>query len=185
MNHLTLKWLLLGVPVLGMTALSYVVAPFAVLFERNGWLPGWLRWFQTFDHDLYGGLDWQQDHPRLYKTRLGMLLWLWRNPAGTFSYTVAGVWPAGEVRREGDPLTSNREPGHSGCCHTAVDNAWLFNYVRQWGASGKCLRLVFGWKLYAEQDGGVCRKPTDRKAKPAQWVMVAWPLAGFDNQQET
>ena len=185
MNNLTLKYLLLGIPVLTMTIISYPLAPFVTLFAHNGWLPSWLQWFQSYDNNLYGGNDWQLDHPKSYFTGWGMTRWLWRNPAGTFSYVVAGVWPEGEVRRQGDPLTTNTPHGHSGCCHTQVDNGWLFNYVRQWGASRKCLRVVVGWKLYYEQDGGVCRKPTDRKAKPAQWVLVAWPLAGYDTTPNT
>lgn len=180
MTKLVLKWLLIGAPVLLVTALSYLAAPFAVLFEHNGRLPRWLRWFQTYDRDLYGDPPWQRAHPGLYKTRLGMLLWLWRNPAGTFSYKFAGVWPEGIVRRYGDRLVSNTPNGHSGCCLTKVDNAWLYYHVRQWSESGKCLRIVLGWKLYEEQDTGVCRMKDDKKTTPAQWVMVVWPLAGFN-----
>jgi len=178
-----IRWALIGLPVLAFTAVSYPLAPLVVLFEHNGWLPHWLRWFQTYDHDLYGGKDWQADHPRLYKTRRGMILWLWRNPAGTFSYTVAGVWPWGKVDRQGDSAVTNTPNGHSGCCLTTCTNAWLFNHVRQWGASSRCLRIVMGWKLYDEQDMGQCRDPLDGRSKPAQWVLVCWPLAHFDNQE--
>jgi len=179
-----IRWALIGVPILIFTAISYPLAPFVVLFEHNGFLPHWLRWFQTYDHDLYGGKDWQLDHPKIYKTRWGMILWLWRNPVGTFSYTVAGIWPRGIVKRKGDIETYNTPNGHSGKCLTICANAWLFNYVQQWKTSNKCLRIVCGWKLYYEQDTGQCRNPLDGKSKSAQWVFVCWPLASFNKAKE-
>lgn len=181
MRRLVLKWLLLGVPVIAMTVIGWLAAPVVALFasRADGSLPRWLRWFQPYDHTCWGGEDWQRDNPD-YRTWWGITRQLQRNIAGTFSFKVAGLWPKGDVVRQGDPLTSNREPGHSGCCYTRVANAFLFHYVSQWGGSGRCLRIVCGWKLYYEQDGGTLRQPTDRKAKPAQWVFVAWPLAGFD-----
>jgi len=184
-NELKRRWWKLLPAIFGMTLLSYVVVPFAVLFERNGFLPGWLRWFQTYDHDLYGGGDWQRDHPKLYKTRIGMILWLWRNPVGTFSYTYAGLWPEGDVARGGDPLTENRPIGHSGHCLTVCDNAFMSNTVRQYGDSKRCNRFVWGWKLYYEQQGGVVRKKTDYKVKPAQWIFVWWPLSGYSVSNPT
>jgi len=174
-----IRWALIGIPVLFFTAISYPLAPIVVLFEHNGRLPRWLCWFQTYDHNLYGGLDWQAENPN-YTTYCSMVRWLWRNPAGTFSYTVAGIWPSGTVIIKGNSKTQNTPNGHSGKCLTRCKNSWLLNYVHQWGQSHKCLRIVLGWKLYYEQDYGVCRMSTDPKTKPAQWVMVIWPLAGFN-----
>jgi hypothetical protein len=177
-----MRYLLYLPLLLTMTAISYPLAPILVLFERDAHLPWWAKWFETYDHDLHGGLDWQLDHPNTYKTWWGMTNWLWRNPIGRFSYEIAGIWPTNPVHRQGDHETSNRNPGHSGCCLTTCPNTWLFNYVHQWGNSGRCLRIVLGWKLYYEQDNGIARDFYDLKSKPAQWVMVIWPLAGFDNK---
>ena len=181
MLRLIAKYLLLGLPVVAMTVIGWLTAPVVALFasKKDGSLPRWLQWFQPYDHTCWGGEDWQRDYPD-YRTWWRITMQLQRNIGGTFSYTVAGLWPAGNVTRRGDPLTSNREPGHSGQCFTRVGNAFLFNYVRQSHNSDRCIRVVLGWKLYFEQDSGTLRKPTDRKAKPAQWVFVVWPLAGFD-----
>lgn len=51
--------------------------------DKNGWLPTWLDWAQTFDNSL----DSTVTGPGYW----GRVKWLYRNPAYGFSYWVLGV----------------------------------------------------------------------------------------------
>ena len=53
-------------------------------------LPKWLSWFDTsYDNSLWGDHGWKTKHcPEFWNTYLGMVLWLWRNPAAGFCWQV-------------------------------------------------------------------------------------------------
>jgi len=84
--------------------LAMLLAPVLPLFAElrngpidnaNGYgveprLPKWLSWFDTSkDNSLWGDHGWRTKHyPKLWQTYLGMVLWLWRNPAAGFSWSV-------------------------------------------------------------------------------------------------
>lgn len=53
-------------------------------------LPSWLFWFDTStDNSLWGDTGWRTKHcPNHWDTYLGMVLWLWRNPAAGFCWSV-------------------------------------------------------------------------------------------------
>lgn len=96
-------------------AVAYPLTPLVVLFaSKDGWLPGWLRWFQTFDatidsawQDSYQFCidatpsNWFQyvwtyrgapDTPTGLNLFMLRCRWLWRNAAYGFDY-----WPCGLV----------------------------------------------------------------------------------------
>ena len=53
-------------------------------------LPRWLSWFDTsYDNSLWGDHGWRTKHcPKYWQSYLGMVLWLWRNPAAGFCWQV-------------------------------------------------------------------------------------------------
>lgn len=53
-------------------------------------LPRWLAWFDTStDNSLWGDTGWRTIHCQAHwNDYLGMVLWLWRNPAAGFSWSV-------------------------------------------------------------------------------------------------
>ena len=53
-------------------------------------LPNWLYWFDTsYDNSLWGDGGWREQHcPNYWGVYLGMILWLWRNPACGFCWSV-------------------------------------------------------------------------------------------------
>ena len=74
------------------TLVAYVLAPVVALFcKDDGYLPGWLCWFQTQDAPLDAGV--RDGYPGFLTTDSkwwNRTKWLWRNPAYGFCY-----WPLG------------------------------------------------------------------------------------------
>lgn len=167
------RWLALAVVSLIFTALAMLLAPVLPLAARNRRglsdnarrmtdeprLPPWLSWFQTPDNSLWGDVGWRtihcQDH---WDSYLGMVLWLWRNPAYGFEGSVlaARIGPASVVTWSGDTGIRNQPVGRAGRCFTKVMNEegtiyWHLYWVRPISA-GRCLNVNLGWKLktYAE-----------------------------------
>ena len=84
--------------------LAMLVAPVLPLFaelrngpidNNNGFgveprLQTWLSWFDTsYDNGLWGDHGWRTTHcPKYWQSYLGMVLWLWRNPAAGFCWQV-------------------------------------------------------------------------------------------------
>lgn len=77
-----------------LTAVSYILVPLLVLFQKDGWLPAWCWYFQTWDNPLDGDTGWQQEHrPYLdvpyqeltcWQLYVSRVLWLYRNPVYGF-----------------------------------------------------------------------------------------------------
>lgn len=134
-----------------LTAIAFPLALVLPFFSRGGWLPSWLSWFQTPDNSLYGDDGWKTEHwiwryklPSWLATYVGMVGWLWRNPAYGF----------GCVTMYGDPIVAtflgnenvNDSPLSEGSISVYSQN--LFQYV--WCkkiTSTKCLYFVFGWNI--------------------------------------
>lgn len=104
-----LRWIVMIPLSYAFTLLAFIVGPLLPLFAqmRDGpadnanktaiepRLPGWLFWFDTTtDNGLWGDAGWRTLHcPKYWGTYLGMVGWLWRNPAcgfcwGALSYAV-------------------------------------------------------------------------------------------------
>lgn len=132
-------------------------------------LPVWLSWFQTPDNSLYGDTGWRTIHcPERYASYWGMVLWLWRNPAYGFEWSVlsARINPAAQVITKGDPDVQNGPSGKEGYCLTEIRNPdgvtyWHWCWVKRIGASGRCWHVNFGWKLktYAEDMNRIATEP--------------------------
>lgn len=154
--------------------LSFIVVPIALLFcgKNDHALPGWARWWETYDYGINGDPPWQgvehangREHTYWWRLR-----WLLRNRLGTFSYEVLGL-PLIQVEYSaaGDVMTGNI-PGHSGFLYAeaqvnAAHPDFYFAYpcyyfVRQWGSSEYCIRIYLGWKF--------------RRADP----VAKWPKVG-------
>jgi len=146
-----LKWALMVPVSLLLTVISFPLALILPLFAKNGWLPNWLLWFQTPDNSLYGDEGWKTEHwqwryklPKPLADYVGMVGWLWRNPA--YGY--------GCVSMTGYPITAtftgnekvNDSPLSEG--YIIVHSQDLFQFV--WCkkiTAAKCLYFVFGWNI--------------------------------------
>lgn len=172
--YLIPKFIILECIELPLMLISYPLAPIIVLFQKDGQLPKWLKWFQPYDNDLYGGNDWKIMHPPpKNQTWWIMTRYLWRNSIGTFSYKVTGVLAKLPILiLNGDKKTQNRPyPGHSGILFVICRNSFMFYCVKQWGSSERCIRLLFGWKLMNLVDTG--------ETKRTQLVFSFNPVMGF------
>lgn len=163
------KWcLLVFVNILTKFLINYPLAPIIVLFaDNNGWLPGWLYWFQTPDNSLDGDSGWQTENrpykkeSNKYKRWVNRFSWLHRNALYGFSEQVLGI-KYDRIRDmliiEGDPNVSNGPPGRSGIVRRYLYRdstliAWQFYYIRQYKSyPNKCIRINMGWKLWSFQD---------------------------------
>lgn len=80
-------------------------------------LPAWLSWFDTsYDNSLYGDAGWRNKHcPKHWGTYLGMVLWLWRNPAAGFCWHVlaheVGLAEIFMLRHSGNGLNVDKGKG--------------------------------------------------------------------------
>ncbi len=98
------KYILLSLLYIPVYILAMLLAPMLPAFSRELYgpinnnaaygveprLPKWLSWFDTYhDNSLYGDDGWKTKHyPKLWNSYLGMVLWLWRNPAAGFAKEV-------------------------------------------------------------------------------------------------
>lgn len=169
-----LYWLMMVPVSVGFTLLAWLVAPILPLFARSEYgfcdnanrmaveprLPGWLSWFMTPDNSLWGDAGWRTEHcPNHWDSYLGMVLWLWRNPAYGFEWSgplCAHIMPDAMVKYSGDPGVQNRPRGKAGYCFTRIFNpdgtAYWHLYLVAPVGGGYCLNINLGWKLktYAE-----------------------------------
>jgi len=87
-----LQYILLAPVDLGMTIfLCLFVNWWAALFaNKDGWLPNWLKWVQTFDNSLDAGVNdgMFEASSSIWWNRTR---WLYRNPGYGFSYWVLGT----------------------------------------------------------------------------------------------
>lgn len=146
-----LKWALMVPVSVLVTIVGFIIAPVLPLFAKNGWLPKLLSWFQTPDNSLYGDDGWKYEHwqwryklPTWLATYVGMVGWLWRNPA--YGY--------GCVHMVGDPIIAtftgneqvNDDPLSEGSILVHSQNLFQFVWCKRI-TSTKCLYFVFGWNI--------------------------------------
>ena len=146
-----LKWALMVPVMLLLTAIAFPLALVLPFFSKNGWLPSWLSWFQTPDNSLYGDDGWKTEHwmwryklPVALATYVGMVGWLWRNPAYGF----------GCVYMTGDPIVAtflgnekvNDSPLSEGLITVYSQDLFQFVLCKKISAT-KCLYFVFGWNI--------------------------------------
>lgn len=170
------RWLTLLTADVVMFALSWCLAPVLPAFARNAHLPKWLHWFDTPDNTLDGDEGFVTLHApfkgrgvRGWRRYINRVVWLIRNPGYGFSYSVLGATILLTPRViSGNPFVSDsrnitigRPHGLSGHVLLRSGGFFEFYYVRQYGNSGKCLRLRFGWKML-----GFLNEP------------ASWPLGG-------
>jgi len=85
-----------------MTVIAFILVNWwaPVFAGADGWLPAWLKWFQTFDNSLDAGWKLQGNYgnyltdgvePVGLKRYIYRVFWLYRNPAYGFSYWALGV----------------------------------------------------------------------------------------------
>ncbi len=190
------------------TLLSYAVAPIALLFcsKEDDRLPKWAAWCDEKTYGINGdgeepspqnpaGSGWKGAEHANGRQReyLWRVRWLRRNTANTFSVDVTGRVLNGLVEYKvwGDPQTSDSNPGHNGFlyCEAHVNNEVLpcYYWIRQWGNSGKCIRLYMGWKIKNNWESvskriGKCVGDSIEVVEDtdAQFVFVFNPFMGFE-----
>lgn len=142
-----------------MIAITYILAPFLPLFAmRRDTLPRWLSWFQTPDAPLDGDSGFQYVATWVKWRYARRVMWLWRNPAYGFSWSVlAAHAPQGVPIDSWGDLTSNDDPYKAGWSFTRIRGThyWQVRFFIK-TISGKCLKARLGWKMkYDALYGGV------------------------------
>lgn len=117
-----------------------------LLVDRDGNLPDWLRWFQTFDASVDAGWSDAYYTGWLAETRIGRyisrVLWLCRNPAYGFDYALLGVpFAASEWRVVKYVETEDT------ALFFAVGRGFNFYYEGRWG------KYKLGWKAWNRWGG--------------------------------
>lgn len=144
-------WLLIPLFIVAHVAFHIVCWLFvnwwAPLFaDKDGWLPKWLSWVQTFDDTLDAG---KRDglYPNM-STYWARVFWLYRNTGYGFSYWVLGMRFQPELW---DVKAYYVVPETGSFTFFAVGPCGAFNLhiVRGW------LRLKIGWKAWNMWDEGV------------------------------
>lgn len=115
-------------------------------------LPGWLFWFDTStDNSLWGDSGWRTEHcPDHWNSYWGMVLWLWRNPACGFSWSVIAhavdLAETFELTSSGCGLDLDKGRGQQGWYRIRSDRgAFQFRWVKEW--RGLEFSFESGWLL--------------------------------------
>lgn len=179
-------WLLLLPTSIGMTLLTYLLAPVLVLFRtKDDYLPKWLSWFGTPDNPLLGDESYQTKPGRApftsittgVKAYCNRVCWLWRNPAYGFHWNVLafkvqpgyvtdvvlGTKPIeGSLKSDGFYLATLTNPDGSSCWQLYITNHW---------SETKCTKLNFGWKIWmaGEIKEGMTYSICAFTFNPVQW----------------
>lgn len=144
-----LAFLLLPIHLL-MIGICYILAPILPLFALNrDTLPSYLSWFQTPDAPLDGDSGFQRVATWVKPRYLRRIMWLWRNPAYGFSWSVLAARPeqGTEIVVIGD-IESDDNPYKAGWSFTWVKGTHYWQ-VRAFIKTipNKCLKSRFGWKM--------------------------------------
>lgn len=147
-----LQYLLLLPLHLFMAGLCWLLSPVLPLFAMGrDTLPAWLSWFQTPDAPLDGDSGFAELYPpEEWPQYVRRVMWLWRNPAYGFAWSVLAFQPTSpEFLWLGSITIDQQRRGGEGF-------GWYFIYVpqgyfqfsyRQVMPYGKQLRFRFGWKI--------------------------------------
>lgn len=165
-----LKWGALALLSLLAKVLNYPLALILPVFaSEDGYLPKVLSWFQTPDNSLDGDTGWKEEHwqwryklPLTLAIYVGRVGWLWRNSLYGFKIDVLGfeVKEDFDFRWIGNKDVSDR-PLSRGYVYRKVVNkdgtrAFQFYliYPYSFTEEKRCLRLMFGWKLWQNPTEG-------------------------------
>lgn len=154
----TLKALFYALAGIFLSILGLVVVPIALLFcnESSEHLPQWAWIWDDPTYGINGDPYWAKaehanGHQREYLWRWR---WLMRNRMGGWSSKVTGVpyMRIKSIQYTGDPYIMNVPFGHAGTLrvYAKLDDGreiTEYYYIRQWGKSGRCIRLRVGHKL--------------------------------------
>lgn len=184
--------LILYVPVWALAMLAAPVLPFfAVMREgpldnAHGFglaprLPLWLSWFDTSaDNSLWGDEGHRARHPTTWRTRWGMTLWLWRNPAAGFAWSVLAwrIDPAASFDVTGNLEIDKSRPGSGSCLIRSSDGAFQYRRVIDLAFFRVCLE--FGWLLdiYVKNPGNLRSAPL----APFSFTPVLRKIPAMKNQ---
>lgn len=106
--------------------------------SKEGWLPPWLKWVQTFDDTLDAGVRdgrYPPNTPRYW----GRVMWLYRNTAYGFGY-----WALGMRFDQRDWRVRRFDPAHERFTFYAIGPNGAFNlHVIRAG-----IRFKLGWKAW-------------------------------------
>lgn len=132
-----------------MIAIAWVLAPVLPLaaIDRDS-LPSWLSWFQTPDAPLDGDTGFIIKHSATSRY-LQRVIWLMRNPAYGFSWTVlACKVGAGVPIDVWGNLNANDDPYLAGWSFSRIRGThyWQVRFFIK-TIPGKCLKARFGWKM--------------------------------------
>ena len=139
---------------------GFTINPFLPIFaDSEGNLPNWLRWFQTYDSTLDGteprfieATSWLRTDgvaKNFICTYVLRVMWLYRNNAYGFAYSILGCTPTKTISEEGvNP--SDRAPAIEGSYFTVFEDAegvqyFQYKFVKDRG-NGKCYEASIGWK---------------------------------------
>ena len=159
-----LKWLLMVPVSLVVTLACLIFAPVIVLFaNKEGWLPGWLSWFQTPDNSLDGDDGWKTEHwqwryrlPAFLCTYVGRVGWLWRNPGYGFGVVRFNSAVPVVATYKGNKQV-NDSPGVEGYCLVSAGGLFQFVWVKRIGSTSKCIYVVIGWNIKGLIDEPRCQ----------------------------
>ncbi|MDX1452257.1 MAG: hypothetical protein R3183_06845 [Oleiphilaceae bacterium] len=133
-----------------MIALCYLLSPVLPLFAiGRDTLPYWLSWFQTPDAPIDGDSGFQRVAPWVKWRYARRVMWLIRNPAYGFSWSVLAARPArgAEIKVIGN-IASGDDPYIPGWSFTWIPGTHYWQ-VRAFikTVPGKCLKARLGWKM--------------------------------------
>ena len=160
--------------------LAMLLAPVLPLFSelRNGpidnsnshgvepRLPSWLFWFDTStDNSLWGDHGWRTKHcPKYWNTYLGMVLWLWRNPAAGFCWDVLSfpidLAETYTLKHSGSGMDVDKGQGKYGWYFIrSSSGAFSLRWCKKIGS--KVLSFEAGWLLdvYLKDDEAILKHP--------------------------
>ena len=140
---------------------GFTINPILPLFaDSEGNLPSWLRWFQTYDSTLDGkeprfidSTSWLRDGnvaKNFICTYVLRVMWLYRNNAYGFAYSILGGTAPFRTLSEEGTNTSDRAPAIEGSYFTVFEDAegvqyFQYKFVKDRG-NGKCYEASIGWK---------------------------------------
>lgn len=133
--------------------------PFALwlplLAYPNGYLPGWLGWFQTPDAPIWGDSTFAVNQGAGKSWYVRAVMWMYRNPAQGLDKALGAWYPLdGVLVVRGDPKVSDAG-GIAGWCWVTLGGYFLYleiTPIRPWLQwiplfKGKCIHAEFGWRL--------------------------------------
>ena len=137
---------------------GFTINPILPIFaDSKGNLPSWLRWFQTYDDTLDGkeprfieSTSWLRGSKNFICTYVLRVMWLYRNNAYGFAYSILGGKAPFRTLSEEGTNTSDRNPAIEGSYLRIFEDAegvkyFQYKFVKQRNAT-QCYEASIGWK---------------------------------------